>query len=180
VEEEFQLNQKPPTNYYYKRWIWMQFPWVCMTMKCDYSDRLRKCFTSPTSYMSVSEEREFTLQALKIALEAKRKKQEILEKPEEQPNRLKRNQTQGQLSSVTTSKQLPKEEGGDVSGMSFTKSRKKMEELAYATNSFLSLSNLEKEMETINLSKKESKAVLPAIADTKNSLFLTEGERTYE
>ncbi len=57
VEEEFELNQKPPTNYYYKRWIWMQFPWVCMTMKSDYSDKLRKCFTSPTSYMSVSEER---------------------------------------------------------------------------------------------------------------------------
>lgn len=57
VVEEFELNQKPPTNYYYKRWIWMQFPWVCMTMKCDYSDKLRKCFTSPTSYMSVGEER---------------------------------------------------------------------------------------------------------------------------
>ena len=64
VEEEFELNQKPPTNYYYKRWIWMQFPWVCMTMKCDYSDKLRKCFTSPTSYMPVSEEREFTLRKL--------------------------------------------------------------------------------------------------------------------
>lgn len=58
----------------------MQFPWVCMTMKSDYSDKLRKCFTSPTSYMSVSEEREFTIQALKIALEAKKKKQAILEK----------------------------------------------------------------------------------------------------
>ena len=57
VVEEFELNQKPPTNYYYKRWIWMQFPWVCMTMKCDYSDKLRKCFTSPTSYMSVGEQR---------------------------------------------------------------------------------------------------------------------------
>lgn len=56
----------------------MQFPWVCMTMKCNYSEKLRKCFTSPTSYMSVSEEREFTLQALKIALEAKKKKQAIL------------------------------------------------------------------------------------------------------
>ena len=65
----------------------MQFPWVCMTMKCDYSDRLRKCFTSPTSYMSVSEEREFTLQALKIALEAKRKKQAILEKTDESTKR---------------------------------------------------------------------------------------------
>jgi hypothetical protein len=49
-------------------------------MKSDYSDKLRKCFTSPTSYMSVSEEREFTIQALKIALEAKKKKQAILEK----------------------------------------------------------------------------------------------------
>lgn len=67
----------------------MQFPWVCMTMKCDYSDKLRKCFTSPTSYMSVAEEREFTIQALKIALEAKKKKQAILEKAEDAP-RLKK------------------------------------------------------------------------------------------
>lgn len=73
----------------------MQFPWVCMTMKCDYSDRLRKCFTSPTSYMSVSEEREFTLQALKIALEAKKKKQAILEKTEEP---FKKKSSLGQLS----------------------------------------------------------------------------------
>jgi hypothetical protein len=56
-----------------------------MTMKCDYSEKLRKCFTSPTSYMSVAEEREFTIQALKIALEAKKKKQAILEKVEEAP-----------------------------------------------------------------------------------------------
>ena len=35
--------------------------------------------------MSVAEEREFTIQALKIALEAKKKKQAILEKVEEAP-----------------------------------------------------------------------------------------------
>jgi len=39
--------------------------------------------------MSVAEEREFTIQALKIALEAKKKKQAILEKVEEAP-RLKK------------------------------------------------------------------------------------------
>lgn len=76
----------------------MQFPWVCMTMKCDYSDRLRKCFTSPTSYMSVSEQREFTLQALKIALEAKRKKQAILEKSEQNFQLKKKDSSLAQVS----------------------------------------------------------------------------------
>jgi hypothetical protein len=56
----------------------MQFPWVCMTMKCDYSAKIRRCFTSPTEYMTVAEEKEFTTQSLKIALEAKKKKQSVL------------------------------------------------------------------------------------------------------
>ena len=25
------------TDYYYKRWIWIQFPWACISLKCDYS-----------------------------------------------------------------------------------------------------------------------------------------------
>lgn len=80
----------------------MQFPWVCMTMKCDYSDKLRKCFTSPTSYMSVGEEREFTSQALKIALEAKKKKQAILEKVEDAP-KVKKNNSKGSLTTLNGS-----------------------------------------------------------------------------
>lgn len=62
---------------------------------------------------------------------------------------MKRNQTLGQLS--VGSKYFNKENnetlGCEISGITYqSKSKKKFEDLAYVTNSFLSLNNLEKEM----------------------------------
>ena len=158
VVEEFELNQKPPTNYYYKRWIWMQFPWVCMTMKCDYSEKLRKCFTSPTSYMSVAEEREFTLQALKIALEAKKKKQAILEKVEDAPTKPKKPKNNNSQSTLRVHDQTVTNE----SAFQKDKRSRKGDEHSFVTHSFLSLHNLSKEVESI-----------AAREDPKNSVFIT-------
>jgi hypothetical protein len=78
ISENMQFVEHTTINYYYKRWIWMQFPWVCMSLRCDFSERMRRCSTSPTEYMSVSEENTLTLEALKIALYAKVKNQNIL------------------------------------------------------------------------------------------------------
>ncbi len=64
----------------------MQFPWVCISLKEDYSGKLKQCFTSPTKYMSVKEESEFTTESLNIALEAKMRKQLLLK--EKEPKRL--------------------------------------------------------------------------------------------
>lgn len=69
----------------------MMFPWVCLSSKHNYSKIISECFSSATKYMSVPEERAKTMrrtqlfdlnsiEALKIAIEAKIKKQAILAK----------------------------------------------------------------------------------------------------
>lgn len=142
----------------------MQFPWVCMTMKCDYSDKLRKCFTSPTTYMSVGEEREFTTrtnifisEALKIALEAKKKKQAILEKAEDAPKMKKNITKSSSLNNLNGSvyDKLSNRENtfvgkNEESFMNKTKKSRKVEDLSFVTHSFLSLHNLSKEIDSIN------------------------------
>ena len=71
--------------YYYKRWLWMIFPWACLSsdLKCNYSDQILKCFSSATLYMGVLQEEKYTKRALGIALEAKLKKKMIYGKQEE-------------------------------------------------------------------------------------------------
>ena len=76
LSSEKQLTgDRESTDYYYKRWIWIQFPWACMSIdkNCDYSTVIKQCFSSATDYMSVEDENAYTESALKIALEAKRK-----------------------------------------------------------------------------------------------------------
>ena len=51
LREHYDLSDRVPTNYYYKRWIWVQFPWACLSLKCDYSNKMQKCFSSATEYM---------------------------------------------------------------------------------------------------------------------------------
>ena len=36
------------------------FPWACTTHKANFSQIIFECFSSPTRYMSVSEERKYT------------------------------------------------------------------------------------------------------------------------
>lgn len=80
VLDNYRLKQPAPSNYYYKRWLWIQFPWACTSLACDYSTKMKQCFASATEYMSVQEEKQFTKQALKIAIEAKLKKQMVYQK----------------------------------------------------------------------------------------------------
>ncbi|CAD8161669.1 unnamed protein product [Paramecium pentaurelia] len=85
-EEEI-TGDRISSDYYYKRWIWIQFPWACLSIskKCDYSKTIKHCFSSATDYMSVEEEHAYTNSALKIAIEAKLKKKLMYEtEPEEQ------------------------------------------------------------------------------------------------
>jgi len=73
--------EEKPTFYYYKRWLWMMFPWVCLSYKSNYSKIVFECFSSPTKYISVSDEKEKTMQALKLAIESKIKKELVYAKP---------------------------------------------------------------------------------------------------
>ena len=77
--------ENSPCFYYYKRWLWMIFPWACLSQdkKCNYSEQIIKSYSSATRYLSVLEENKYTKRALKIALEAKLKKKMIYGKKEE-------------------------------------------------------------------------------------------------
>lgn len=87
-----------PAFYYYKRWLWMIFPWACLSekekctyplkininfVKDNYSDQIMSCYSSATKYISVAAEEKYTKKALKIALEAKLKKKMMYAKKEE-------------------------------------------------------------------------------------------------
>lgn len=37
IKENYRLREVKPSLYYYKRWIWIQFPWVCISMNNNYS-----------------------------------------------------------------------------------------------------------------------------------------------
>jgi len=82
IEEK---TEDSPSFYYYKRWLWMIFPWACLSQdkKCNYSEQIIKSYSSATRYLSVLEENKYTKRALKIALEAKLKKKMIYGKKEE-------------------------------------------------------------------------------------------------
>jgi len=56
---EYHADQDP-LFYYYKRWIWIMFPWVCISVQLRFSDIMEACFKSPTEYMSVRDEHDYT------------------------------------------------------------------------------------------------------------------------
>ena len=37
IKENYRLREVKPSLYYYKRWIWIQFPWVCISINNNYS-----------------------------------------------------------------------------------------------------------------------------------------------
>ena len=88
---------------------------------------------------------------MKIALEAKKKKQAILEKAEDAP-KIKKNSSKGSLNNLNGSlyDKLSNRENTFVSKnedstlMNKTKKDRKHEEMSFVTHSFLSLHNLSK------------------------------------
>ena len=74
--EGFDLSIEPerdPSYYHYKRWLWIMFPWICMSTDENlcFSEVIAKCYSSATKYMSVKEEKDYTQAALKIAFSVK-------------------------------------------------------------------------------------------------------------
>jgi len=67
--------------YFYKRWVWIMFPWACMSIDPHgvFSDQIHRCFESDLKYIKVIEELELTQKAQLIAIEAKEKKKAVLE-----------------------------------------------------------------------------------------------------
>ena len=49
------MNRSEPRYYYYKQWIWVQFPWISLSLDFNYSETIRKCINPPTQYMSIKD-----------------------------------------------------------------------------------------------------------------------------
>ncbi len=64
--------EQQPTYYYYKRWVWMQFPWGCGSSENNYSEFITTKYALPTEYMTVQEENTFTRAAVDIVINAEK------------------------------------------------------------------------------------------------------------
>lgn len=58
---EIDLNLEPKITasfYYYKRWLWIAFPWICLQSdrRYNYSTLIKECYSSNLKYLSVSDD----------------------------------------------------------------------------------------------------------------------------
>lgn len=79
-EEKYYLSLQEPKYYYYKQWLWIQFPWISMSLNEDYSKLIRKCIKSSTQYIEVAEEKELTTKAALLSMEANQRKCQTMNK----------------------------------------------------------------------------------------------------
>lgn len=51
-----------PTYYYYKRWLWMTFPWACLQQdqRFSFSKLINQCYSSNLKYLSFEEDKLLT------------------------------------------------------------------------------------------------------------------------
>lgn len=67
--------------YYYKRWIWIQFPWICISLNNNYSTtpELKKNIEGDDNDIT-EDEYKYTKQSLMVAIEAREKKRQMFSK----------------------------------------------------------------------------------------------------
>lgn len=75
----------PPSKhnafYYYKRWLWLVFPWACMSVDADmvYSDMISLCYAGEGKSLRIKDDEELCRRAQMITVEAKYSKMMIIE-----------------------------------------------------------------------------------------------------
>ena len=158
------MTEVKPSLYYYKRWVWIQFPWACISLHNNYSQTPELCLTSATEYMSVETEAEFTRQALKIAIEAReRKKLMFTQKMDgiEQSRRLL----------YKTSKSQFKSESGDLTRMKLSI---RTGVFAAVKNISMNLQSLTKELELKRSKYREKTQSIKKLGFEASTFALTE------
>lgn len=73
---------KEKSYYYYKRWLWLIFPWACLSVDTTYnfSDFMKKCYFSDQRAIKPIDDKELSRKVQMISIEAKLKKNMILSK----------------------------------------------------------------------------------------------------
>ena len=143
--------------YYYKRWIWMIFPWVCMSVnkKQTFSELISKCYSSNIRYLSVEEEQILTKHAIKIVIESKMKRKMMYAKKAEEEDNLKTQKTI--QSQVTKGAHHTQQSDGNGSQMTLIDDQR--------TNSII----MPKKNETIELAPINHKGKNPMIRNVSQS-----------
>jgi predicted SnoaL-like aldol condensation-catalyzing enzyme len=64
--KEVDLNLEQPITpsfYYYKRWLWISFPWICLHAdhRFNFSSLIRECYSSNIKYLSVQDDMMLTV-----------------------------------------------------------------------------------------------------------------------
>ena len=66
---------KPKMYYYYKRWIWMNFPIICLSKeKNEFSDIIYYCYHNSNSSLTFEQEKNIYLKSLDVVFNCKQKK----------------------------------------------------------------------------------------------------------
>ena len=68
---ELKIKDHPePSYYYYKRWLWMIFPWACLQTdrKFNFSNLINQCYSSNMGYLSFDEDKLLTSRKIKFLL----------------------------------------------------------------------------------------------------------------
>ena len=67
--------KKEPIYYYYKRWVWMNFPLICLSKeKIDFSILMHYCYSGSSEYLSFEEDLNLYCKSLEIINKLKKKK----------------------------------------------------------------------------------------------------------
>ena len=74
-------SEKQPYYYYYKRWLWLIFPWACLCVDntMSFSEMIQFCFSDSNKAIRVKDDQNITKQAQMIAVKTKYNKMMILE-----------------------------------------------------------------------------------------------------
>lgn len=83
IGREIDLTIKPHNQkkyYYYKRWLWMMFPWACLSHKNEfiYSNFMKICYSDNDKGIRFKEEKKLVEDSMAIIMESKIQKKDIL------------------------------------------------------------------------------------------------------
>lgn len=69
---------QPKMFYYYKRWIWMNYPWICLSKeRIDFSALIAFCYSDDKSFLNNEQEAALYFRCLQIIYNCKEKKSSI-------------------------------------------------------------------------------------------------------
>lgn len=81
TKEALTMKEEKSIFYYYKRWIWVQFPWCTIDVYSNLSKIMEMSMGSQSNYISTYKENELVNGTIQILKEAKFRKKNIKKTP---------------------------------------------------------------------------------------------------